>query len=125
MARTRCDLGVVERSSYVTGFHVYKTEWKPKIGETLQGDMDPNNIHDLFAISVKKNNQQVVGHIERGVRFSKTIFCFMRADETAKCVVTIVGNPINQGDKLGQKAPCTLCLTGQTKFVNVLHSNLH
>ena len=124
MARTRCDLSVVKRNSYVTGFHVYKEEWEPKIGETLQAEMDPKNDHDPFAISVRKGNQ-VVGHLERGVHFAQTIFYFLRADETAQCVVTIEGKPTNLGDKLGQKVPCSLRLTGQTKFIKVLKTNLH
>ena len=124
MARTRCDLSVAQRNSYVTGFHEYRKEWTPKIGETLYAEMEPNNVHDPYAVSVKKENQ-VVGHIERGVRFAKTIFFFLRADETAQCVVTIEGKPTNLGDKLGQKVPCSLRLTGQTKFIKVLKSNLH
>ena len=86
--------------------------------------MDSNDDHDPFAVSVMKENQ-VFGHLERGVRFAQTIFYFLRADETAQCVVTITGKPTNLGDKLGQKVPCSLRLTGQTKFIKVLKSHLH
>ena len=123
MARTRINLNVVEVNTYITGYHIYKNEWEPTLGEELLVKMEPKNRHDRYAVSVQKD-RQIVGHIERGEGFAQTIFFFLRADETARCVATINGKPTNLGDSLGQKIPCSLRLTGKKQFVKVLKDNL-
>ena len=43
--------------SAVRGYHVYKVDWKPTIGEKLQVDQELGNEADKFAVKVVKNNE--------------------------------------------------------------------
>ena len=93
----------VEFNCHVTGYHVYKTDWHPFIGEILPAEMEPTNIADKYAVCVKKDGN-VVGHLEKGRsgRFAKTIFFFLRADAMGSCSITVTGRAENLGDNKGQ-----------------------
>ena len=43
--------------SAARGYHVYKVDWKPTIGEKLQVDQELGNEADKFAVKVVKNNE--------------------------------------------------------------------
>ena len=115
----------VEVNSHITGYHVYKDIWIPVLGETLPAVMEPTNYDDDHAVCVKKDGA-IVGHLERGEsgRFAQTIFFFLRADSTARCIATVTGQPVNLGDLLGQKVPCKLRLSGRKEYVNILDATL-
>ena len=54
------------------GFHVYRTHWKPKLGQDLQVQHEEGNVHDPFAMAFKLKTQAtltpaVVGHISREI----------------------------------------------------------
>ena len=55
------------------GFHVYRSSWKPMIGERLQLEQEYGNVHDPFAISIhaslrdKITASDIVGHIPREI----------------------------------------------------------
>ena len=57
---------IIEFESFVTGHHVYKEVWSPFIGESLNTQMELDNVHDKYAIKVLKN-QAVVGHVPREI----------------------------------------------------------
>ena len=50
--------------SAVRGYHVYKVNWKPTVGEKLQLDWEFGNEADKFAMKVVKNNE-IVGNLPR------------------------------------------------------------
>ena len=50
--------------SAVRGYHVYKVNWKPTIGEKLQVDQELANEADKFPMKVVKNNE-IVGSLPR------------------------------------------------------------
>lgn len=52
----------IELSSFVRGVHAYKDLWKPRIGEVLQLQREPNNSQDKLAVAVLKSGR-VVGHV--------------------------------------------------------------
>ena len=54
----------IQFESYVTGHHVYKGIWSPFIEEEMLCEVEPDNIHDKYAIKVLKDNT-VVGHVPR------------------------------------------------------------
>ena len=55
------------------GFHVYRTVWKPKVGEKLQMKPEYANVHDPFAISINASLKgkltafDAVGHVPRDI----------------------------------------------------------
>ncbi len=53
--------------SVIRGYHVYKDIWTPHIGEVLDCQAEPGNIHDLYAVVVKKPSGLTVGHVPRTI----------------------------------------------------------
>ena len=60
--------------SAVRGYHVYKVDWKPTIGEKLQVDQELGNEADKFPVKVVKNNE-IVGNLPR--EYSQTLWYFI------------------------------------------------
>ena len=65
----------VRVESVVRGYHVYKAEWTPEIGDAFQVKTEEENRHDRFAVAVVVNSN-VVGHVPR--EFSKSVFYFIK-----------------------------------------------
>ena len=59
------------------GYHEY---WVPFVGETLQCQMEPENIVDNYAVAIIKKGK-IVGHLMNGKsgKFVKTVCYFLRA----------------------------------------------
>ena len=111
------DKKFLEAESFITGYHVYKEFWEPEHGESLTVENEPYNVQDRFAVAVKKNDK-VIGHLPRDDRH--LIFFFLQEDITGKCIATVTGKPVNLGDKLGQKVPCKLRVSGREEYFNAL-----
>ena len=45
------------------GYHVYKKNWTPSIGDELHGFMKPANKLDKYAVTVKDKDEDVIGHL--------------------------------------------------------------
>ena len=60
------------------GYHVYKKNWTPSIGDELLGFMKPANKLDKYAVTVKDKDEDVIGHLPQrsSGRVAKTVFCF-------------------------------------------------
>ena len=50
----------------ILGYHAYHGIWKAVVGETLVCMREPQNVHDKYAIAVKKDGT-VIGHLPRSV----------------------------------------------------------
>ncbi len=50
--------------SVIRGYHVYKDIWTAHIGDC---QAEPGNIHDLYAVAVKKPSGLTVGHVPRTI----------------------------------------------------------
>ena len=61
----------VNVESWLTGHHIYKNVWTPKISEILTCMRERNNPNDHFYVAVYKDTR-IVGHIARKLaeRFS-------------------------------------------------------
>ena len=114
-----------ETMSYVKGCHVYKTLWIPVIGECLLSETEPDNLKDKYAVYVKKENR-IAGHLPLGksCKFAKTIFYFLKADESSSCKIAVTGKPVNLGDGDGMQVPCKLLFTGVKKCIDILQKDL-
>ena len=55
-----------EIDSTVVGFHVYRNNWEPVIGEVLKTCMEPQNAVHKYAVAVVDNENNVIGHLPKG-----------------------------------------------------------
>ena len=79
--------------SLVRGQHVYKEEWTPIVGESLDCKREPLNVKDANAVAVMRDGK-VVGHVP--LSFSRYISQFLLIDSSsASCEVT--GKRLNRG----------------------------
>ena len=49
-----------EIDSFIMGYHVYKTNLTPVVGEKLTGVMESNNLMDKYAVAVKRSDESIV-----------------------------------------------------------------
>ena len=91
--------------SFVMRFHEYRKIWESKSNEILEA----TNKMDKFAVTVRKN-KTIIGHLlfDKTVRFSKTIFYFLRCECNDYKVIIVDGKAVNLGDGMVMKVPCTL-----------------
>ena len=108
--------------SFVMVYHVYRS---PKEKDILNTEIDPSNVVDKFAVVIK-NNTTTVGHLPQGKtgRFCKTVFYFLKIDNTSCKVVITSPKAVNLGDGLGMRIPCKLTFRGQSQFVDILEQEL-
>ena len=45
------------RDLCVRGYHVYEAIWRAVVGETLACEREPRNVHDRYAVAVKKSRK--------------------------------------------------------------------
>ena len=64
--------------------------------------MEPDNAVDKYAVAVI-NKDRVIGHLMKGKsgEFAKTVFFFLRTDETNLATAKITGKAVNKGKEMG------------------------
>ena len=95
--------------SVIRGHHIYKSVWTPSIGEILEVEREPDNIHDVHALSVQKTGN-IVGHIPREV--SRVFSAFLLSGGNIDCEVTG-----HRKYGRGLEVPCIYKLTGEETIV--------
>ena len=115
-----------EIDSFIMGYHVYKADWTPFVGEKPTGVMESTNLMHKYVVAVKRSDESIVGHLPLGKsgKFAKTIFYFLKANEKHACVINVLGKAINAGDGLGMKVPCRLLFFAEEKYIIVLKEKL-
>ena len=101
-------------SSMVRGYHEYRYIWDAAVGETLQCHCEVGNVHDPYAVSVKKGST-IVGHIPK--KFSCFCSLLLRWGGNICCEVTglrCYSSDLPQG---GLEIPCNLVFEGDLKEV--------
>lgn len=89
----------------VRGYHEYQSVWDAPIGETLLCEREVGNIHNTFAVAIKKDGE-VVGHCPR--KISAVCSVFIRRGGKITCQVTgrrRYSSDLPQG---GLEVPCKL-----------------
>ena len=71
--------------SVIRGYHVYKDEWTPDVGDGFDGRIDKDNRFDRYAVAVIVSDN-VVGHVPREI--SKIVYYFLKNGGEVKGVVT-------------------------------------
>ena len=111
--------------SFVMVYHVYRNIWSPKEKDILNTEIEPSAVMDKFAVVIK-NNTTTVGHLPKGKtgRFSKTVFYFLKIENTSCKVAITSQKTVNLGDGLRMRIPCKLIFRGQSQFVDILEQEL-
>lgn len=89
--------------SMVRGYHVYKDIWTSQVGEILPCVKERHNVHDPFAVAVKKG-ANVVGHIPRSM---STVYVFLGKHQS-KITCKVTGDKRYSRDlpQGGLEVPC-------------------
>ena len=105
---------LVEHSlgSVIRGHHIYKATWLPYVGETLLVEREEGNVHDSYAVSIKKDDS-VVGHVPREIL--RICWHFIGHGGTIGCEVTG-----HRKKGKGLEVPCKYSFTGQKKIMTKL-----
>ena len=61
--------------SVVRGYHVYKDDWSPSVGDEFELEIEELNRHDRYAVAIKVSGD-IVGHVPR--EFSKIVYYFIK-----------------------------------------------
>ncbi len=102
--------------SVIRGYHVYKDDWNPEIGDIFDVEIEETNIHDRFSCAVIVNSQ-TVGHIPR--EFSKTVFYFLRNSGLAQG--SVIGKRKRSAVHMkGLEIPCTYEFTAEKRKLHTL-----
>ena len=72
-------IGLLEVSSTVCGYHVYKWCWDAMIGEVLQAEREESrNVHNRYAVTLIKEDVGTVGHFPMKISNCTINFCSRR-----------------------------------------------
>ena len=74
-----------ERDLCVCGYHIYEAIWWAVVGETLACKKEPQNIHDRYALAVKKDGN-MIGHLPKIV--SRVYSLLTRGGGSIHCTVS-------------------------------------
>ena len=61
--------------SVVRGYHVYKDDWSPSVGDEFELEIEELNRQDRYAVAIKVSGD-IVGHVPR--EFSKIVYYFIK-----------------------------------------------
>ena len=111
-----------EIESTVMGFHVYRNNRQPAIGEVLKTCMEPQEEVEKYAAAVVDNENNVIGHLPKGKNgeYAETIFYSLKTDPLNMCHVKITGKAVILGDNKRMRIPCLLQFVGNCKMLGIL-----
>ena len=106
-----------EMLSCVRGYHIYYSIWDSCVGEMLHCESDRHNLHDWFAISIKRDDI-IVGHLSWKISWMCTLF--LRRGGNIRCLVS--GGRRYSWDLPygGVEIPCKLLFHGKPKEIKKL-----
>ena len=112
-----CIMESVEIVSCVMGHHIYQATWKPKACEKLECCREEDNLHDPYAVAMKKG-ETIVGHVPRKILAACSLF-LKKEDTTITCTITGIREfshdlHVPQG---GFELPCLLLFWGHGRDI--------
>ena len=107
------DTTYIEIPSFVRGYHIYKEDWSPAVGDVLLLQRDPLNEKDRNAVAIVRDGS-VVGHVPFNLA---PLFSHFLRRELNKGTVRITGSRVNRGGGYGLEIPCTYSLYGPAAFL--------
>ena len=104
--------------SCIRGYHVYEEIWTAVFGEQLYTEREIGNVVDRYAVAVKKDSGETVGHLPK--KISRMCSMFMQEGGEILCIV--IGNRRYSSDLVqgGLEIPCTLLFRGEEKYIQKL-----
>ena len=100
------------------GYHAYKDNWNPVIGETLGVRREPANTIDKHAVAVVKDGV-IVGHIPYNL--APCVAGQFLQPNVNKAFVEVTGDVINRGAGYGQEVLCIYRLYGPKIYVDKMN----
>ncbi|KAJ7387573.1 hypothetical protein OS493_000907 [Desmophyllum pertusum] len=102
--------------SSVRGYHEYFKYATVVVGDVLHCEVEENNQYDKYAVAIKSESNQTVGHVP--IELSK-LFCEFLADGgslEAECI----GHRFNAGQGKGLEIPVDYRLIGNKRYLKIL-----
>ena len=102
----------------IRGYHVYEEIWTAVFGEELNTERKIGNIVDRYAVAVKKDSGETIGHLPK--KISRMCSMFIQEGGEISCIV--IGNRRYSSDLAqgGLEIPCTLLFHGEEKYIQKL-----
>ena len=107
-------------NSFVKGYGVNKSLWKPFKNGRLTTAMEKDKFVDKYTVCVKKNDV-IVGHLphDKNGRFAK-MFYFLRGEKYAEYKVMITGKEVNLGNYGRMQVPCFWKISEAKNILQIL-----
>ena len=104
----------------VRGYHAYLDNASVRIGEILACKMELDNSHDKYAVAVKNQDGNLVGHVPKELSrlFHKFLSDFGELE--AECI----GNRLNTGKGKGVEIPVDCRLVANDSYLGKLKRKL-
>ena len=99
--------------SSVQGYHAYFKYSNVSVGELMMCEIEENNEHDKYAVAVKNESGQIVGHVP--IEISKIMCKFIR--DCGEVEVECIGHQYNVGQGKGRKIPVDYRLLGNQQYL--------
>ena len=108
-------------NSFVKGYGVNKSLWKPFKNGRLTTAMEKDKFVDKYTVCVKKNDV-IVGHLphDKNGRFAKMMFYFLRGEKYAEYKVMITGKEVNLGNYGRMQVSCFWKISEAKNILQIL-----
>ena len=104
----------------VRGPHAYLDDASVRIGEILACEMQLDNSHDKYAVAVKNQDGNLVGHVPK--ELSRLFHKFL--DDFGELEAECIGNRLNAGKGKGVEIPVDYRLVGNDVYLVKLKRKL-
>ena len=110
---------MLELSSTVHGYHVYKRSWNAMIGEVLQAEREePRNVYNRYAVMLMKEDVRTVGHVPK--KISKLCHSLLARRGEIEAVITGARHFANYLPQGGLDVPCRYIFSGDRALIQGL-----
>ena len=109
-------------NSCIRGYHVYKDDWIPVIGEELECARELDNRRDRYAVKAMKDGT-TVGHLPAKISIPSSLF--LRSGGRITCTVTGRRKYSNDLEQGGLEIPCRVTFSGQRNNIRRLVTGMY
>ena len=104
--------------SRIRGYPVYCENWTAVLGEELACEHESSNMVDRYAVAVKKDSGEIVGHVPKKI----SRMCSSFLDLGVQITAVVTGRRRYSSDLVqgGLEIPCDLRFTGHQQHIEKL-----
>lgn len=99
--------------SSIRGYHAYFKAVTVCVGEIMMCEIERDNDHDKYAVAVKNQDGEMVGHVP--IELSKLFYKFL--DDYGEIEAECIGNRYNAGKGKGLEIPVDYRLVGDRGYL--------